>query len=79
MATTLGKFLWKLRVDNDEILFDMSKKLGTSPSFLSSVENGKREFPSEWKNKICNLYKLTDKQKIEFEQAIATTKRITTS
>lgn len=69
MATELGKFLRKLRIDADEILLDMANKLGVAPSFLSSVENGKRRMPSAWNARICELYALTDAQKAEFERA----------
>ena len=43
MATTLGVFLRKLRLANDEILKDMAKNLGVSSAFLSAVENGKKK------------------------------------
>ena len=73
MATELGKFLRKLRIDADEVLLDMAKKLGVAPSFLSSVENGKKRMPSAWNNKICELYSLTEAQRAAFDRAIATT------
>ena len=40
MLTALGKFLKKLRVDRNEVLKDMSARLGVTASFLSAVENG---------------------------------------
>ena len=43
MLTALGKFLRKLRIDNGEILKDMADKLGVTASFLSAVENGKKQ------------------------------------
>ena len=73
MATELGKFLRKLRIDADEILLDMANRLGVAPSFLSSVENGKKRMPSPWLNRICELYALTGQQKTEFERAVAAT------
>lgn len=73
MATELGKFLRKLRIDADEILLDMANKLGVASSFLSSVENGKKRMPSAWNARICELYALNDAQKAEFERAIANT------
>ena len=42
MLTSLGKFLRKLRIDNNELLKDMAQKLNVSVSFLSAVENGKK-------------------------------------
>ncbi len=71
MITELGKFLRKLRIDNSEILFDMSEKLGVTVSFLSAVENGKKRMPSSWNKRICQLYNLDLKQSQEFSEAIA--------
>ena len=76
MTTELGKFLRKLRIDKNEILLDMANKLGVSPSFLSSVEIGKRQMPPMWNIRICKLYALTDAQKATLEQVIAAQKEI---
>ena len=69
--TQLGAFLRKLRIDRREYLRDMAAKLGVSMSFLSSVENGKKNMPSEWMTKIPPLYGLTDSQRAELDAAIA--------
>ena len=71
MITELGKFLRKLRIDNGEILKDMSEKLGVTVSFLSAVENGKKKMPSAWNKIICNLYSLNAEQSAFFSNAIA--------
>lgn len=71
MLTNLGKFLRKLRIDQGQILKDMAEKLNVTPSFLSAVENGKKKMPSSWNVRICELYKLDDRQKAEFTKAIA--------
>ena len=42
MATALGRFLKKLRLDNDELLFDMAKKIEMPTSTLSAMETGRR-------------------------------------
>lgn len=57
--TPLGRFLRKLRIDHDEILYDMAQKLRVSSSFLSSVENGRKSPPPEWLDQITSLYGLT--------------------
>ena len=41
-VTNLGKKLRKIRIDNDEISSDMARKLEISVSYLSAIENGKR-------------------------------------
>lgn len=69
--TPLGKFLRKLRIDHDELLRTMAEKLGISMSFLSSVENGKKNMPTEWVSRIPSLYQLNDAQKSEFDQSVA--------
>ena len=69
--TELGIFLRKLRIDRRELLHDMSSRLKVSMSFLSSVENGKKNMPSEWIARIPELYNFTDTQKKEFDVAVA--------
>ncbi len=68
MLTRLGKFCRKLRIDKNELLLDMAKKLGVSAAFLSSVENGKKKPPLEWKDIIINTYKLNNSQIAELEE-----------
>ncbi len=45
MLTQFGIFLRKLRLDSNEIMKEMATKLDVSPSFLSTVENGKKTIP----------------------------------
>ncbi|WP_455477636.1 helix-turn-helix domain-containing protein [Bartonella sp. B41] len=58
MLTSFGKILRELRIDRLERLFDMSKKLGISSAFLSSIEIGKRSIPVGMEEKIIELYAL---------------------
>jgi len=58
MLTEFGKILRKLRIDRQELLRDMAKKLGVSSAYLSAVETGKRKIPADWCQKIVSLYKL---------------------
>lgn len=73
MLTSVGKFLRKLRIDQNEILVDMADKMNVTASFLSAVENGKKKMPSSWMNQICELYNLDETQQEEFIKAIADT------
>ncbi len=59
MITEFGKELRKIRIENDEILKDMSDKLGVTVSYLSAVENGKRDIPDNWLEGITMLYDLS--------------------
>lgn len=58
MVTEFGKMLRKIRIDKNEILMDMARKLEVSASFLSSVENGKKSVPTDWCDKISDIYRL---------------------
>lgn len=69
--TEIGKFLRKLRIDNNEVLYDMAKKLDVTTSFLSGVELGKKKMPYEWNLKIRASYALTPAQEEELDEAIA--------
>lgn len=62
MVTALGKFLRKLRLDNDELLFDMAGKIGMPTSTLSAVETGKRRPSKGFAERIIKAYRLTEEQ-----------------
>ena len=50
--TSFGEFMRILRVKNHEVMGDVAKMLGVKVPFLSAVENGKKNVPSEWINAI---------------------------
>lgn len=78
MVTQFGKFCRKLRIEREEILKDMSDKLGVTSAYLSSVENAKRNVPKDWEEKLSKIYKLSKNQKKELKAAIiATQKEVT--
>lgn len=62
MVTALGKFLRKLRLDNDELLFDMAGKIDVPTSTLSAVETGKRRPSKGFAEKVIKAYRLTEEQ-----------------
>ncbi len=64
MITKFGKELRKIRIDNEENLSMMSKKLGVSISYLSAIENGVREIPQDFIQKIIANYRLS-RERIE--------------
>lgn len=66
--TEFGKYLRKLRIDHNEVLYDMAKKLEVSSAFLSSVENGKKSAPLNWVPQIIKIYSLTENQGIELQE-----------
>ena len=68
MITEFGKALRKLRIDRDELLKDMASKLGVTVSYLSAVENGKREVPQNWVDDITVLYKMSNVERTKLEE-----------
>lgn len=70
MYTEFGKYVRKLRIDNDEILKDMASKLNVSSSFLSSLETGKKAIPVTIFDKLTKNYNLSQAQQVELRRAI---------
>ena len=71
MATTFGKELRKLRIDKDENIHDMAKKLGISISYLSAIEAGSRNIPSDMVDNIVAKYHLNGERSEILRQAEA--------
>lgn len=71
MITELGKEIRKLRIDKGENLSSMSKKLGISISYLSAIENGTRDIPSDFVDKLGEIYHLSKERKEKFVEAEA--------
>lgn len=68
MLTNFGKRLRKLRIDHDELLKDMALKLGVTVSYLSAVENGKRDVPDAWLDIIRVKYELSYGEYVELQK-----------
>ena len=66
----LSFFLKKLRLENNEVLYDMANRVGVSSSFLSAVENGRKAPPVSWIESISDLYRLTPDQRTDLESII---------
>lgn len=64
MITEFGKELRILRIEKDENINAMAKKLGISIAYLSAIESGKRSIPSDLVDKIIEKYHL-DKERRE--------------
>lgn len=67
----LGVFLKKIRIEHNEVLFDMAKRLKVSTAFLSAVENGRKAAPLSWIESIAQEYKLDVAQKEELVDVIS--------
>ena len=58
MTTELGKELRRLRIDEDERLLDMAKRLEKSSAFISAVERGSKNPPSGFEELVISVYNL---------------------
>ena len=72
--TRFGEFVRILRIKHHEVMGDMAKMLGASLPFLSSVENGKKNVPADWADKIAVHYGLTPSERQELDEAIEESK-----
>ena len=68
MLTGFGKTLRKIRIDHNELLKDMAKRLNVTVAYLSAVENGNREVPDKWVDMISDSYNLTSAEKTELQR-----------
>lgn len=53
---------------------DMAKMLGTTAPFLSAVETGKKNVPSDWVDKLTKIYNLDPDSVKELKEAIEESK-----
>lgn len=67
--TKFGEFMRILRVQHHEVMGDVAKLLGVSTPFLSAVENGKKNVPSEWLDIIAEHYSLSNEKIDEMKEA----------
>ena len=70
MVTPLGKELRIIRLNFNEILKDMANKIGITPSYLSSIENGKRTPTLALVNKIIRIYGLNEEESLNIQEAL---------
>ncbi len=54
--TALGIRLRALRIENDELLFDMANRLGVDSAWLSGLEFGKHEATQEFIDAVEREY-----------------------
>lgn len=75
MLNELGKELRKLRIDHNERILDMAKKINRSSAFVSSIERGQKPIPDDFDNLIINAYRLVGKSAENIRQASARSKK----
>ncbi|MCQ2086913.1 MAG: helix-turn-helix domain-containing protein [Bacilli bacterium] len=60
--TPFGIYFSNLRKTRKQSITEAAKLLGVSIAYISSVEHGDREIPSDWRTKIPSIYNLNDKE-----------------
>lgn len=72
--TQFGEFVRILRIKHHEVMGDLAKALEVTLPFLSAVENGKKNVPTEWIPKIISHYNLSTQEAENLKQAIEESK-----
>ena len=71
MITEFGKLLRIIRVNSGDSAKEMARKLKMSPSYLSTIENGKRNIPIDIDKLLIEAYNLSDRDKEKLRKAMA--------
>lgn len=72
--TKYGDFIRIQRVKHHEVMGDLASVLEASLPFMSAVENGKKNVPNEWIEKIIEHYKLSIDEIEELKNAVEESK-----
>lgn len=59
MLTEFGKLLRIIRINYGDSSREMARKLGFSPSYLSAIESGKRNIPTDMEKLLSKSYPLS--------------------
>ena len=70
MVNAIGAFLRNLRFKTGETLKDMAEKLDYAPTYLSGIENGKRDAPRSLYDKVVSIYDLSFSKAEEFKSIL---------
>lgn len=70
MVNQLGKILRIIRIKKDDSMRDMADKLDISLAYLSAIENGKRNIPTDFEKKVLACYELDDDERKILKEAI---------
>lgn len=66
--TEFGKAVRKARIDLGETLVSMSGAIGTSASFLSGMETGRKKITDEWVSKINSFFESRNRKVEDLEE-----------
>lgn len=70
MLTEFGKLLRIIRINSGDSSKEMARKLHLSPSYLSAIENGKRNIPVDMEKQLYGAYPLSDTDKEKIHKAM---------
>lgn len=76
MITEFGKILRVIRVNRGINAREMSAVLNISPSYLSSIENGKRSIPDSLLVTLLSKYNLTELEIDQLNNAVKDTREV---
>jgi len=68
--TKFGKLVRTKRIIESMKLGEMAELLGVSPSYLSSVETGRKPVPSEWPQKISEVFNMSESELSDLVKAV---------
>lgn len=69
LLSEYGKTLRKIRIDKGLTMATMAKAIGVTSSFLSMVEQGKRNIPNGLTQLVIKHYSLSNEQAAELQKA----------
>lgn len=69
MLTEFGKMLRVIRIQNNEVMYDMANKMSVTSSYLSAIENGKRSIPRNFIDKLVHVYGLSVDDRLDLMSA----------
>lgn len=68
--TSFGEFVRILRIKHHEVMGDMAKVLNVKAPFLSAVETGKKNVPTDWIDKLVEHYGLSEFERKKLENTV---------
>lgn len=68
--TSFGEFVRILRIKRHEVMGDMAKVLNVKAPFLSAVETGKKNVPTDWIDKLVEHYGLSEFERKKLDNAV---------
>ena len=74
MVTEFGKVLKIIRINSGDTAKVMAERLGISVPYLSAIENGRRDIPTDLPDKLIKAYNLSERDQQKIRDAVVTSK-----